>query len=165
MVPKTQWHQWRRPGTMPSSTTRRICVLHQTWKHDYQLSNIGSLGVLSGSALANLFLCGSISEHLIIWKVWLLLGCLSWLKWTYLRLVHNFWFFDFLRALVIRTTGYKMWKHIAKALQSCSQAIQSALERYNTAACLLLTLQCQLDWKEVVEYAFLADFNLLRNAH
>ncbi|KAJ7257434.1 hypothetical protein C8J57DRAFT_1235150 [Mycena rebaudengoi] len=39
-------------------------------------------------------------------------------------------------------TGYKLRKHIAKALQARSQAVRSAL---------------------VVEYAFLADFNLLRN--
>jgi hypothetical protein len=57
-----------------------------------------------------------------------------------------------------------MRKHIAKALQSRSQAIRSALERYNTAARLLPTPRRQLDWKEVVEYAFLADFDLLRDA-
>jgi len=57
-----------------------------------------------------------------------------------------------------------MRKHIAKALQSRSQAIRSALEKYNTAA-RLLPIPCrQLDWKEVVEYAFLADFDLLRDA-
>jgi hypothetical protein len=57
-----------------------------------------------------------------------------------------------------------MRKHISKALQSRSQAIRSALERYNTAARLLPTPRRQLDWKEVVEYAFLADFDLLRDA-
>jgi hypothetical protein len=31
-------------------------------------------------------------------------------------------------------------------------------------ACLLPTPYCQLDWKEVVEYVFPADFNLLRDA-
>ncbi|KIM78403.1 hypothetical protein PILCRDRAFT_75512, partial [Piloderma croceum F 1598] len=62
-------------------------------------------------------------------------------------------------------TGYKMRKHISKALQSHSQAIQSALERYNSAARLLPTPRHQLDWKEVVEYVFLTDFNLLRDAH
>jgi hypothetical protein len=55
-------------------------------------------------------------------------------------------------------------KHIAKALQSHSQAIRSALDRYNTAARLLPTPRRQLDWKEVVKYAFLADFDLLRDA-
>ena len=57
-----------------------------------------------------------------------------------------------------------MRKHIVKALQSRSQAIRSALERYNSAARLLPTPRRQLDWKEVVEYAFLADFDLLRDA-
>ena len=57
-----------------------------------------------------------------------------------------------------------MRKHISKALQSRSQAIRSALDRYNAAARLLPTPRRQLDWKEVVEYAFLADFDLLRDA-
>ncbi|KAI6020395.1 hypothetical protein BKA83DRAFT_4495156 [Pisolithus microcarpus] len=42
-------------------------------------------------------------------------------------------------------TGYKLWKHIAKALQSRSAAIK------------------MLRWEQVVEYAFLADFDLLRD--
>ncbi|KAI5986451.1 hypothetical protein EDC04DRAFT_2873538 [Pisolithus marmoratus] len=40
-------------------------------------------------------------------------------------------------------TGYKLWKHIAKALQTRSAAIK------------------MLQWEQVVEYAFLADFDLL----
>ncbi|KAF8515264.1 hypothetical protein BU17DRAFT_76911 [Hysterangium stoloniferum] len=52
----------------------------------------------------------------------------------------------------------------AKALQSHSQAIRTALDRYNTAAKGLPIPCCQLEWKEVVEYAFLADFDLLRDA-
>ena len=59
------------------------------------------------------------------------------------------------------TIGYKLCKHIAKALQACSQAIRNALEWYNAAA-IMLSLPCYtLCWNEVVQYAFLADFNLL----
>ena len=64
----------------------------------------------------------------------------------------------------MRAIGYKMRKHIAKALQSRSQAIRSALDKYNSASRLLPIPRRQLDWKEVVEYAFLADFDLLRDA-
>jgi len=60
--------------------------------------------------------------------------------------------------------GYKLRKHIARALQSRSQAIRSALDSYNTAARALTPPRQQLEWKEVVEYAFLADFDLLRDA-
>ncbi|KAI6113495.1 hypothetical protein EV401DRAFT_1982963 [Pisolithus croceorrhizus] len=49
-------------------------------------------------------------------------------------------------------TGYKLRKHIGKALQTCS---------YNTAAKALSCRTLQFD--EVVEYAFLADFDLLRD--
>ncbi|KAG2337267.1 hypothetical protein BDR05DRAFT_978578 [Suillus weaverae] len=52
------------------------------------------------------------------------------------------------------STGYKMRKHIAKALQTCSTAIRNALDCYNAAACALSTL----------DYAFLADFDLLRDS-
>jgi hypothetical protein len=65
---------------------------------------------------------------------------------------------------LINITGYKLRKHIAKALQSRSQAIRTALDRYNTAARALPIPRRQLEWKEVVEYAFLADFDLLRDA-
>jgi hypothetical protein len=59
--------------------------------------------------------------------------------------------------------GYKFRKHIAKALSARSQAIQSALVSYNEAAASLVTPARKLLWSEVVEYAFLADFDLLRN--
>ncbi|KZP05529.1 hypothetical protein FIBSPDRAFT_673874, partial [Athelia psychrophila] len=60
-------------------------------------------------------------------------------------------------------TGYKMRKHISKALQSRSQAICTALERYNTAARALSPPRQQLEWSDVVDYAFLADFDILRD--
>jgi hypothetical protein len=42
--------------------------------------------------------------------------------------------------------------------------IRTALERYDTAA-LALNPPCRtLQWKEVVEYTFLADFDLLQDA-
>ncbi|KAI6023100.1 hypothetical protein BKA83DRAFT_4493227 [Pisolithus microcarpus] len=60
-------------------------------------------------------------------------------------------------------TGYKLWKHIAKALQSRSAAIKVMLEHYNKCA-LAVRPPCQtLQWEQVVEYAFLANFDLLRD--
>ncbi|KAJ7473405.1 hypothetical protein FB451DRAFT_1035558 [Mycena latifolia] len=60
-------------------------------------------------------------------------------------------------------TGYKMRKHIAKALQARSKAVKHAIERYNTAAMLLVPPMAQLTWEQVVDYAFLADFDILRD--
>ncbi|KAJ7021912.1 hypothetical protein C8F04DRAFT_972130 [Mycena alexandri] len=60
-------------------------------------------------------------------------------------------------------TGYKLRKHIAKALQARSQAIKNALKTYNSAASSLAPPGRTLSWSEVVEYAFLADFDLLRD--
>ncbi|KAF8203394.1 hypothetical protein K438DRAFT_1580548, partial [Mycena galopus ATCC 62051] len=59
-------------------------------------------------------------------------------------------------------TGYKLRKHIAKALQARSKAVKAALERYNVAAAAMAPVKPQLTWQTVVDYAFLADFDLLR---
>ena len=54
--------------------------------------------------------------------------------------------------------GYKQRKHIAKALQARSQAIHTALDKYNTAARILH--KPELCWNEVVKYLFLSEFDL-----
>ncbi|KAF7348117.1 hypothetical protein MSAN_01764300 [Mycena sanguinolenta] len=59
-------------------------------------------------------------------------------------------------------TGYKLRKHIAKALQARSKGVRTALDRYNDAAAALSPPRTQLTWEQIVEYAFLADFDLLR---
>ncbi|KAJ7301725.1 hypothetical protein DFH08DRAFT_919067 [Mycena albidolilacea] len=59
--------------------------------------------------------------------------------------------------------GYKVRKHIAKALQVRSKAIRSALQRYNSAALALDPPRQHLSWEEVIDYAFLADFDILRD--
>ncbi|KAJ7748011.1 hypothetical protein B0H14DRAFT_3897197 [Mycena olivaceomarginata] len=59
-------------------------------------------------------------------------------------------------------TGYKLRKHIAKALQARSKGVKSALERYNNAAAAMTPPRNQLTWDQIVDYAFLADFDLLR---
>ncbi|KAJ7472629.1 hypothetical protein FB451DRAFT_1134187 [Mycena latifolia] len=59
-------------------------------------------------------------------------------------------------------TGYKLRKHIANALQARSKAVKAAIERYNAAAATVVPPKVELSWEQVVEYAFLADFDLLR---
>ncbi|KAF8128818.1 hypothetical protein K438DRAFT_2000099 [Mycena galopus ATCC 62051] len=56
----------------------------------------------------------------------------------------------------------KLRKQIAKALQVRSKAVKSALERYNVAAAAMAPPKLQLSWAQVVEYAFLVEFDLLR---
>ncbi|KAL0564296.1 hypothetical protein V5O48_017755 [Marasmius crinis-equi] len=55
--------------------------------------------------------------------------------------------------------GYKLRQHVGKALKSRSQAIQTAVDRYNKIAGRknLPTL----DFQTVIEYTFLAEFDLL----
>ncbi|KAJ6481410.1 hypothetical protein DFH09DRAFT_950547 [Mycena vulgaris] len=60
-------------------------------------------------------------------------------------------------------TGYKLRKHIAKALQARSKAVKAAITRYNDAANTMTPPRINLSWEQVVEYAFLADFDLLRD--
>jgi hypothetical protein len=56
-----------------------------------------------------------------------------------------------------------MRKHIANALKARSRAIRTALDKYNAAATALVPPRQLLDWEQVVEYAFLSDFDLLRD--
>lgn len=57
-----------------------------------------------------------------------------------------------------------MRKHIAKALQARSKAVRKALERYNRAAAKLRPPRRHLVWEEIVEYAFISEFDLLRDS-
>ncbi|KAJ6528195.1 hypothetical protein B0H19DRAFT_1083718 [Mycena capillaripes] len=59
-------------------------------------------------------------------------------------------------------TGYKLRKHIATALQARSKGVKTALDIYNDAAALMMPPRNQLSWEQIVNYAFLADFDLLR---
>ncbi|KAJ7711407.1 hypothetical protein DFH07DRAFT_1021509 [Mycena maculata] len=59
-------------------------------------------------------------------------------------------------------TGYKLRKHISKSLQVRSKAVKAAIARYNEVAEAMTPPKPTLDWEDVVEYAFLADFDLLR---
>jgi hypothetical protein len=60
--------------------------------------------------------------------------------------------------------GYKLRQQISKALQRRSEAIRNALSRYNTQAGALIPPRPQLTWKDIVEYSFLGEFDLLRQS-
>ncbi|KAJ3740656.1 hypothetical protein DFH05DRAFT_1537544 [Lentinula detonsa] len=67
-----------------------------------------------------------------------------------------------LTKLNMSRTGYKLRTHIANALKARSQAIRTAVTTYNDAAAELG--RPQLTWDQVIEYSFLSDFDLLRDA-
>ncbi|KAF8209227.1 hypothetical protein K438DRAFT_1960954 [Mycena galopus ATCC 62051] len=46
-----------------------------------------------------------------------------------------------------------------------SKGVKSTLERYNEAAAAMSPPRNQLSWEQIVDYAFLADFNLLHEGH
>ncbi|KAJ7855154.1 hypothetical protein B0H14DRAFT_2353371 [Mycena olivaceomarginata] len=68
-----------------------------------------------------------------------------------------------LTKMIQSQTGYKMRKHIAKALQACSKAVKNAIERYNDAAAALDLPMRSVSWEQVVEYTFLVDFDILQD--
>ena len=55
-----------------------------------------------------------------------------------------------------------MRRQIAKALHCWSDAIRTALQHYNEQAAPIG--RPSLTWKEIVDYGFLAEFNLLRHS-
>ena len=61
--------------------------------------------------------------------------------------------------------GYKLHKHIATALRVHSQAIHNALNCYNAATSAVSPPHPTLSWNDVVEYVFLANFDLLQDSH
>ncbi|KAJ6494103.1 hypothetical protein C8R47DRAFT_974936 [Mycena vitilis] len=61
------------------------------------------------------------------------------------------------------TTGYKLRRHIAKALQTRSKTIRAALGRYNSVAAAMDPPRRTLTWAQVIEFTFLADFDILRD--
>ncbi|KAG1846291.1 hypothetical protein F4604DRAFT_1884181 [Suillus subluteus] len=61
-------------------------------------------------------------------------------------------------------TGYKMCKYISKAITQRSSAIHTALDRYNKLAPLQVPPQPILDYAEVIGYAALGEFTLLKHS-
>ncbi|KAG1877380.1 hypothetical protein F4604DRAFT_1880377 [Suillus subluteus] len=61
-------------------------------------------------------------------------------------------------------TGYKMRKHISKAITRRSAAIRSALEKYNKLAPLQNPPRPVLEYSEIVGYASLGEFSLLKHS-
>ncbi|KAJ7226560.1 hypothetical protein C8J57DRAFT_1535043 [Mycena rebaudengoi] len=72
------------------------------------------------------------------------------------------WMFE-LTKMNMSGTGYKLWKHIAKALPARSRAVKTALAAYNAVAAALNRPCNALTWEQVVEYTFLSDFDLLQD--
>jgi len=60
--------------------------------------------------------------------------------------------------------GYKLRTHIARALQQHSDAIHAALTWYNQQAAKLKPPRPSLTWKQIIDYGFLGEFNILRHS-
>lgn len=68
-------------------------------------------------------------------------------------------------SIICQNSGYKLHKHIGNALKARSKAVQTALLNYNVAAQALIPPRAPLSWDNIMEYAFLADFDLLSDTH
>lgn len=62
-------------------------------------------------------------------------------------------------------SGYKLCQQIGKALQRHLEAIHNAINQYNTQAVALNPPRPRLSWKDIAEYSFLGEFDLLRHSH
>ena len=63
-----------------------------------------------------------------------------------------------------KVAGYKLRQQISKALQRRSEAIRNAISRYNTQAAALNPPRPSVSWKDIAEYSFLVEFDLLRHS-
>ncbi|KAI6130600.1 hypothetical protein EV401DRAFT_2066179 [Pisolithus croceorrhizus] len=61
-------------------------------------------------------------------------------------------------------TGYKLRQQISKGLQRRSEAIRKAITRYNIQAGLLNPPRPPISWKDIAQYMFLGEFDLLQHA-
>ena len=59
--------------------------------------------------------------------------------------------------------GYKLCRQISKALQRRSEAIRKAITRYNIQAAALNPPRPSISWKDITQYTFLGEFDLLRH--
>ncbi|KAI5997727.1 hypothetical protein EDC04DRAFT_2584995, partial [Pisolithus marmoratus] len=59
-------------------------------------------------------------------------------------------------------TGYKMWKHISKAITHCSTTICTALEHYNKLTPCQHPPRPKLDFTDVIGYSTFGEFELLK---
>jgi hypothetical protein len=66
--------------------------------------------------------------------------------------------------LLIKILGYKLRQQISKALQRRSEAIRNAINRYNMQAVALIPPHPKISWKDIVDYSFLGEFDLLRHS-
>ena len=59
--------------------------------------------------------------------------------------------------------GYKLRQQISKGLQRRSETIRKAIARYNVQAAALNPLRPPISWKDITQYTFLGEFDLLRH--
>ncbi|KAG1881214.1 hypothetical protein F4604DRAFT_1879732 [Suillus subluteus] len=69
-----------------------------------------------------------------------------------------------LSKLSLSGTGYKLCQQIGKALQRQSEAIRNAINHYNVQAIALNPPQQKISWKDIADYSFLGEFDLLHNS-
>ncbi|KAL0568063.1 hypothetical protein V5O48_013924 [Marasmius crinis-equi] len=67
-----------------------------------------------------------------------------------------------LSRLNVSGTGYKMRRHLGKALKTRSSAIQEAVKQYNHAAAKMSPPRQELDYEEVVEATYLSELDFFR---
>ncbi|KIK13947.1 hypothetical protein PISMIDRAFT_117935 [Pisolithus microcarpus 441] len=75
------------------------------------------------------------------------------------------WLFELSKMAMSGTTGYKLHQQISKALQRHSEAICNAISCYNMQAAALNPPHPPISWKDIAEYSFLGEFNLLCHCH
>ena len=61
--------------------------------------------------------------------------------------------------------GYKVCELISHALKTQGKGIHTALNKYNNIAPKMDPLALILQWRHLMEYSFISEFELLKHAH
>ncbi|KAG1724941.1 uncharacterized protein EDB91DRAFT_1062539 [Suillus paluster] len=74
------------------------------------------------------------------------------------------WLFELSKANMAGT-GYKLRQKISKAIKTRGKAVRSALDNYNDLAARMTPPAPHLKWGNILDYAFISDFELLKHAY
>ena len=115
--------------------------------------------------LLDIFISGSFTTHSTEFSNLLCNGSLSSQKQTLQAWVCHHLSLQELVCLTTFSLGYKMRTNIWKALKKRGKAICTAISKYNKLASQMNPPAPTLEWKDIVNYTFISEFDMLHHMY